>query len=259
MTQDWGGRTQSGRAIAGSAWTRVAQFDRESPMLDEAGPLPPTSRTRRVPPAERGARRPSDRHFRHRPRDRWLSLPAGWSAHRGPVARSRRGSKRAHTVTVRLSLTPGKRPGQEPRCVGLTKRGRDAACVSTASWRWCRGAFDLWLPCCRRPGSDGGGCPAAMVDCGRDFHDRTRTRRRRSLDCRGFRSASVLCHGQDRELPDAVDRLSERTVCAHVPQHLLPQFRDQPNIFPRVGVAVATVIVTSHTCTGWYPCDRTRR
>ena len=91
---------------------------RESPMLDEAGPLPRTPRTRRGPRAERGARRPSDRHFRHRPLDRWSSLPAGWSAHRGPVARSRRvleeGSYRYCTAFIDTRQTLRPEPAESP-------------------------------------------------------------------------------------------------------------------------------------------------
>ena len=40
--------------------TAAGAVRRESPMPDEAGPLPPTPRTRREPRAERGARRPSE-------------------------------------------------------------------------------------------------------------------------------------------------------------------------------------------------------
>ena len=140
--------------------TAAGAVRRESPMLDEAGPLPRTPRTRREPRAGRGARRPSDRHSRHRPRDRWSSLPAGWSAHRGPVARSRRvleeGSYGYCTafIDTRQALRP------EPRYVGW-QRGRDL--VPTPVWSIPR----IMETVRAQPGDEQSPCPECLQNAGR--------------------------------------------------------------------------------------------
>ena len=123
------GVVRTGRLTAAGAGRR------ESPMLEKAGPLPRTPRTRREPGAERGARRLSESSLSSSA-TKSMVVPSGRVVGSSRTSRPVLDacSKRAHTATVPFAWTP---PASAPAAAALRRTGgaRDENTVPDLSFR----------------------------------------------------------------------------------------------------------------------------